>query len=660
MNTRIRFRAVILGLVIGLVLCGLAPFNNAYLRSTPLAGGHFPLAPFFVLIWLTIGLAATARILKRPPFLNGLELITGWVIMVVMSGIGFTGLVRTFFINLTAPMRFAGPSNRWDPVLTPLLPEAWFPQSSQAVELLYNGLEQGRNLSLTEIATRIPWQAWIGPLLTWTVFILLAYMVMFCLTTLFSRQWVVNERVNFPLLRVPQLMLEAFDQQRLGAFLSDRYLLTGMGMVIFLHLLNGLSAHYPSVPQLPTLILAGSYFPETGLFSGFHKLKMYVYPAFIGFAFLTTRQISFSFWVFFLLGGLLFGLLGTFGLQIPDAALGVTFGPTMARPEEAQMIGAFFIFFLFLIWLARFHLRDTAGQLFLPWRFPSPSSDVEWFPARYGLLGALLGLGGLVGWSTLFGMGMLPGLTLFLTFFMVLLVATRIVCQGGIPYFTLTAAPTDGILALFGSRFFSATGLLMAAVMQKVLFVDLRESLMPSLMHAAKTGERGSNRGWIGIGIAVALISAVAVSFISMLVLCHKYGIRELDLDWATRTTLNVYGNAQRLIEIPSETRHWVVVFGTVGAVVMLVLTLCYNRFYWWPLHPLGYLMAYSSAMRILWFSFFLGWLCNTLCLRYGGTQLFRRVRLLFIGFIIGDFLMGGGWAVIGLLTGISYQVLPS
>src|SRR6056297_1209406 len=120
MNTRIRFRAVILGLVIGLVLCGLTPFNNAYLRSTPLAGGHFPLAPFFVLIWLTIGLAATARILKRPPFLSGLELLTGWVIMVVMSGIGFTGLVRTFFINLTAPMRFAGPSNRWDTVLTPL------------------------------------------------------------------------------------------------------------------------------------------------------------------------------------------------------------------------------------------------------------------------------------------------------------------------------------------------------------------------------------------------------------------------------------------------------------------------------------------------------------------------------------------------------------
>ena len=60
--------------------------------------------------------------------------------------------------------------------------------------------------------------------------------------------------------------------------------------------LAGLHFYFPAVPQIPTLILAGPYFPKHGLFSGFHKLKIYIYPAFIGFAFLTSRQISFSFW----------------------------------------------------------------------------------------------------------------------------------------------------------------------------------------------------------------------------------------------------------------------------------------------------------------------------------------------------------------------------
>jgi hypothetical protein len=46
--------------------------------------------------------------------------------------------------------------------------------------------------------------------------------------------------------------------------------------------------------------------------------------------------------------------------------------------------------------------------------------------------------------------------------------------------------------------------------------------------------------------------------------------------------------------------------------------------------------------------------------MRYGGVELFKKIRLLFIGLIIGDFLMGGIWALVGLFTDASYQVLPT
>ena len=92
----------------------------------------------------------------------------------------------------------------------------------------------------------------------------------------------------------------------------------------------------------------------------------------------------------------------------------------------------------------------------------------------------------------------------------------------------------------------------------------------------------------------------------------------------------------------------------------MLILVICYHRFYWWPIHPIGYLTAYSSAMRILWFSFFVGWLCNALCMRYGGVGLFKKLRNFFIGLIIGDFLMAGSWAIYGLFSYSSYLVLPN
>jgi hypothetical protein len=37
-----------------------------------------------------------------------------------------------------------------------------------------------------------------------------------------------------------------------------------------------------------------------------------------------------------------------------------------------------------------------------------------------------------------------------------------------------------------------------------------------------------------------------------MLVVSHKFGMRELGLDWATYTTVSVYENAQRLMDSPS------------------------------------------------------------------------------------------------------------
>jgi hypothetical protein len=210
-----------------------------------------------------------------------------------------------------------------------------------------------------------------------------------------------------------------------------------------------------------------------------------------------------------------------------------------------------------------------------------------------------------------------------------------------------------------GPQFFTSIGIMIAGVAQKVLFLDLRESLMPSLLHAGKVTQNSKNKRIILFGILAALMAGVVVSFVSMLALCYKFGMRELQLDWATRTTISVYENVFSVIESPVKAGDWVLIFSLMGAFVMLILVICYHRISWWPLHPIGYLTAYSSAMRILWFSFFMGWLCNALCMRYGGVVMFKKVRYFFMGLIIGDFLMGGGWAVIGLLSDASYQVLP-
>lgn len=653
----IRLRAIVLGVILAVAICALTPLNNVYRQATLLGGGHFPLAPFFVLIWLTILVAVVQKIFHRLWF-TGKELLVSWILMVLASGIAYTGLVRAFFINITAPYHFATVENRWSEVLHPLLPKIWYPQSEEAIESLYNGLIGGRQMGWLDIVKQIPWNAWLPPLLIWGGFVLLCYFLMVCIINLLSGQPLYNERMNFPLLRVPELMGDALDNNRIGHFFLNRFLLAGILVSAFLHLFNGLNFYIPSVPQIPTLILAGKYFPKHGLFSGFYKLKIYIYPAFIGFAFLAAKQISFSFWFFFILGGLLVGLLSVLGYNIPAADLGITFGPALSRPEDAQMIGAYGIFFIFLFWLARQHLFNVAKRG-LSFRDGSVS-DSEWTSTCIGFWGFVIGGFGIVMWSWYFGIPFLFSFLVVGAFFMVTLVAMRVICQGGIALFTLTAAPIDGLLAFFGPKFFTSMGLLGAAVSQKMLFLDLRESLMPSLLHASKVTHGMKNRRMIFGGVLITLFAAVVVSILAMMILCYKFGIRELGLDWATRTTVAMYDNIYNLVETPVKPGRWVLTFIGIGALVMLILSICYHRFYWWPIHPIGYLTAYSWAMRVLWFSFFVGWACNALCMRYGGVVLFKRLQFFFVGLIIGDFLMGGGWAIVGLFSYASYQVLPS
>lgn len=119
----IRLRAIITGIILAVTICLLTPFNNIYQQATPLGGGHFPLAPFFVFLLLTILTGIAARLFRSSSsLLTGNELLIVWIEMVIGSGIAYTGLARTFLLNLTAPIHFASVSNQWQESMHSILP----------------------------------------------------------------------------------------------------------------------------------------------------------------------------------------------------------------------------------------------------------------------------------------------------------------------------------------------------------------------------------------------------------------------------------------------------------------------------------------------------------------------------------------------------------
>ncbi len=656
-RNRLRWPAVLVGLVLACLCGAFTPYNNIRLQNSPLAGGHFPLAAFICFLFLLILVNPLLGKVRRHWRLHSEELLLVWCMVTVATGVAYTGFMRTFILNITTPAYFASTSGDPGRTLQPMLPASLFPSDPSITRAVYSGIEGGLDMTWWQVVLAIPWSAWLGPIAWWGLFVVLLCMALIGTVGVFSHQWIENEKMNFPLLRVQAILSEQAEQGSLASFLGHRYFLLGLSIPVLLHAFNGAHTYFPEVPQIPTVFLAQPYIPKEGLLSGYYKAKIYIYPAFIGFAFLASKQISFSLWGFYLAGGLLPGLLQSLGWRLPAAALGTTFGPGLSNVEEMQMVGAFAVFYFFVIWLARAHLMLMLKSLV---------SRDEILEDPHGFLAArrafgifAVGFAGLTGWLVFFGMDLLSA-CLFLSVCMVFqVVASRLICQGGLPYFTLALAPTDGFLAFLSTRLIPPASLSLAPVIQKVAFVDLRESAMPSLFHCSKLSDGSEPKSRFLWGVLGALGIGLTASFVGMMILYHKYGAAALPDDWALETTRRVHENVLQLLTHPEAPKEWSIIFTAIGASVMLLLVLGYHHFIWWPLHPIGYLTTYSTAMDMLWFGFFFGWLCNVLVLRYGGVNQFREARRLFIGMVVGDVLMAFFWLVIGWFASISYHVLP-
>jgi hypothetical protein len=87
----------------------------------------------------------------------------------------------------------------------------------------------------------------------------------------------------------------------------------------------------------------------------------------------------------------------------------------------------------------------------------------------------------------------------------------------------------------------------------------------------------------------------------------------------------------------PSKPDHAGIVGLLAGMAVTLALAQMRLRFWWWPLHPVGYLAANVWGSQWWWSPLFLGWLLKSLTIRYGGLRLYQRMIPAAIGVIVAD-----------------------
>ena len=73
-----------------------------------------------------------------------------------------------------------------------------------------------------------------------------------------------------------------------------------------------------------------------------------------------------------------------------------------------------------------------------------------------------------------------------------------------------------------------------------------------------------------------------------------------------------------------------------VGAAIMGILTFLHYRIPWWPLHPIGFPVAFSWNTQLTVFSIFVVWAVKAIILRMGGVALYRKWQPVFLGILVG------------------------
>jgi len=241
----------------------------------------------------------------------------------------------------------------------------------------------------------------------------------------------------------------------------------------------------------------------------------------------------------------------------------------------------------------------------------------------------------------LVGLG-LPLAVLYLgLLFAVCLAVTRLRAEYGLPTNELFRRGTDYILiSVAGSRSFERRQLVGIGLMNW-LGRSYRQLPQQVQVDALEVGRRsGIELRQVGWMIAAATVVGIVSA---------KWAVRGVALS-AGIATAKVHGPAMWAVgpEPWNDVSSWVNnppgpdlkqgLGFAFGAAFALLLHRARVSLQWWPLHPGGYVMAWTYGLARLWVPLFFVSVIKSAVLRYGGHTTYLRMRPLFLGLIVGEY----------------------
>ena len=413
---------------------------------------------------------------------SALELTVIWMMLIVAVGIPSMGLLQFLLPSLVALRYFATTRKR----LVRNAPSRTFQSGSSsqilgAVTDFYEGISAGES---------VPWMLWLKPLLVWGLFVLVFYFTTLCLSTILRKQWVERERFSFPLIQIPiQLAAEPARGTLLNTFFKSRLLWAGMALPVVLHLINGLHAHFPKVPEIPLIYNIYTVFTEKPwhTLGWWPAMRFVIYFSVIGIASLLTLEVSFSLWFFYLFFKLQYIIMNAIGLSI---------GPWISCSR--QVMGGYLVFVPAVFWIGREHIITVFRKAFglghartgptTSERQPIDDSN-EPVSYRIALLGFLFGFITLVVFLAVAGdVTTWVAVVTLLSIFITSIVLTWMVVNGGLLLVQAPFFPSEYIDITLGSNALGHKSLAILSF-QRTFLRDWGEFMMPNFLHSFKAAD---------------------------------------------------------------------------------------------------------------------------------------------------------------------------
>ncbi|MCS7254643.1 MAG: DUF6785 family protein [Armatimonadota bacterium] len=645
----VRGRIWFVGLIFVFLLGIVIPYSDLVMKGTWVGLTSFPIASFTLLFAMTLFLNPPLRALGRG--LSQSELIAIFAMALVSAGIPSFGLTGLLIPYIAGPHYFASPENRFGELILPNLPKWLAPQSKDAIKFLYEGLPPN---------AFPPFVDWVIPLSCWLGLILPVYTVFFCLAALLRKQWVENEKLVFPLVHLPVQMTNYEDERTLiSGFFRNRTMWAFFLVPFALHTFNGLHFYIPQVPYINTHRISLDQYFSSPPWNAIQPFWVRIPFSIIGLSYLLPAELAFSLFAFYF-----FFLMQ----QIVAASFGIQMRNVQAYPVRSfvahQMIGGILLFGIYTLWNAREHLvnalKISSRQLLnldlgRPFKtHPSASSSEaddkdEAMPFSVAYLALFISIIAMSLWGYAAGAGFVATLALFSLYFVVHIVAVRLVCEGGMLYVQHPFRPWNIMLAVFGSQRFSARQVAILTLFDHLFMLDNRSPLMPCIMQSLKLGNLCRlNLRMLTLALALSVFIAIVSSFASYLWLMYRYGGMTLHPWFTTYYTRNLYcAWTAHLLTVGEPPSISAMVGMIVGAATMMLILLLHRSFMWFPLHPIGYLMGASWPMINFWFPIMVGWALKVIVMRFGGARLYRQLIHGFLGLIMAEFSSAGLWTMV-------------